>query len=107
MGFFDIFKMPDINSGITEYNEAKNALLIDVRTPQEFREGHIPGAKNIPLQSIRSIDSRIKNKERPVFCYCYSGSRSRSAVRMMQRQGYTNVHNIGGIASYHGKLEYR
>lgn len=107
MGFFDFLKMPDINSGIMDYKETKNAVLLDVRTPQEFKEGHIPGAKNLPLQKIQNAGSMIKNKERAVFCYCHSGARSKRAVKMMEKLGYTNVVNIGGISSYHGKLEYR
>ena len=49
MGFFDFFKMPDINQEIHAYKETKGAILLDVRTSQEYREGHIPGSKNVPL----------------------------------------------------------
>ena len=52
MGFFDFLKGPDINQGIAEYRGTQGAVLLDVRTAQEYRGGHIPGSKNIPLQSL-------------------------------------------------------
>ena len=52
MGFFDFLKQPDINKGVMEYRNTDGAVLLDVRTPQEYREGHIPGSKNVPLQQL-------------------------------------------------------
>lgn len=105
MGLFNFFRQKDINLGIKEYHSVSEAVLLDVRTPQEYRKGHIPGSKNVALQTIDKVTSIVKNKETPLYVYCYSGSRSSQAVRMLQRMGYTNVINIGGIASYSGKVE--
>ena len=105
MGFFDFLKQPDINKGVMEYRDTNGAVLLDVRTPQEYREGHIPGSKNVPLQRLDQVKAVAGNKETALFVYCYSGSRSRQAVSMLQRMGYTNVNNIGGIAAYAGKVE--
>ena len=79
--------------------------MLDVRTPQEYREGRIPGSRNIPLQTIESVSLVVQDKDVPLFVYCYSGARSRQAVSVLQRMGYTNVTNIGGIAAYSGKVE--
>ncbi len=105
MGFFDLFKQPDINQGVKEYRQREDAILLDVRTPQEYRDGRIPGSKNVPLQTIDKIRSVADNKNIPLFVYCYSGGRSRQAAAMLQRMGYSNVQNIGGIAAYSGKVE--
>ncbi|MCI8591311.1 MAG: rhodanese-like domain-containing protein [Lachnospiraceae bacterium] len=105
MGFFDMFRQKDINEGIKEYGSVSGAVLLDVRTPQEYREGHIPESKNVPLQMIDTVASVVKTKETPLFVYCYSGSRSGQAVYVLRRMGYTNVINIGGISSYTGKVE--
>jgi len=106
MSIFDFFKQPDINKGLKEYAEKENAVLLDVRTPQEYREGHIPGSKNVPLQTIDKVTSIVENKDTALYVYCHSGARSRQATAMLQHIGYTNVQNIGGIAAYQGKVEY-
>ena len=105
MSIFDFFKQPDINKGLKEYAEKENAVLLDVRTPQEYREGHIPGSKNVPLQTIDKVTSIAENKDTVLYVYCYSGARSRQATAKLQHMGYTNVQNIGGFAAYHGKVE--
>ena len=105
MSIFDFFKQPDINKGLKEYAETKNAVLLDVRTPQEYGEGHIPGSKNVPLQTLDKVRSVVENKDAELFVYCYSGARSKQATVVLGQMGYTNVRNIGGIAAYHGKVE--
>ena len=105
MGFFDLFKQTDINQGVKDYHNIPGAVLLDVRTPQEYREGHIPGSKNLPLQTIDKVDSIVENKDTALFVYCYSGGRSRQATAMLQHMGYANVQNIGGITAYSGKVE--
>ena len=105
MSIFDFFKQPDINKGLKEYAEAENAVLLDVRTPQEYGEGHIPGSKNVPLQTLDKVRLVVENKDAELFVYCYSGARSKQATVVLGQMGYTNVQNIGGIAAYHGKVE--
>lgn len=105
MSIFDFFKQPNINAGVAEHKKTENAVLLDVRTPEEYRGGHIPGSCNVPLQTIEDIGSVIENKETPLFVYCHSGARSRQATVFLQQMGYRNVKNIGGIAAYSGKVE--
>ena len=105
MGIFDFFKHPDINQGVQEYKNAAGAVLLDVRTPQEYREGHIPGSQNVPLQQLDNVEEVTENKDTELYVYCRSGARSRQAVSLLKHMGYTNVHNIGGIAAYSGKVE--
>lgn len=105
MGLFDFFKQPNINQGVKEYKATSDAILLDVRTPDEYRDGHVPGSKNVPLQTIDQVAAVAENKNVPLFIYCYSGSRSHQATGALQRMGYTNVTNIGGIAAYSGKVE--
>ena len=105
MGIFDFFKQPDINQGVQEYKNAAGAVLLDVRSPQEYREGHIPGSQNVPLQQLDKVEEVTDNIDTILYVYCRSGARSRQAVSLLQAMGYTNVHNIGGIAAYSGKVE--
>ena len=105
MGFFDFFRQPDINQGVTEFRQREGAVLLDVRTPQEYRDGFIPGSKNVPLQTIDKVDAVVENKDTALYVYCHSGARSRQAASLLQDMGYSNVTNIGGIAAYSGKVE--
>ena len=105
MGLLDALKQVDINEGIEEFKNTKGAVLVDVRTPDEYHQGHIAGSKNVPLQQFTAITSVVEDKDTPLFVYCFSGARSRRAATAFQRLGYKNAVNIGGIASYNGKLE--
>lgn len=105
MRFSDFLKGPDINQGVKEYSTTDSAVLLDVRTPDEYRQGHIPGSKNVPLQSISKVADMIDNKSTPIFAHCLSGARSRQAAAILKQMGYTNVKNIGGISAYAGKVE--
>ncbi len=105
MSFFDLFRRPDINRGVADCRAVSGAVLLDVRTPGEYRGGHIPGSKNLPLEDLGMAEKMIAAQDTPVFLYCYSGSRSGRAAGLLRRMGYTNVQNIGGIAAWDGKVE--
>ena len=105
MGLFNFFRnTADINTGVAEYETNDGAVLLDVRTAEEYRDGHIDGSVNIPLDRISSVDNIIKDKSTPLYVYCLSGGRSGQAVSYLKQMGYTNVKNIGGISSYGGKV---
>ena len=76
-------------------------ILVDVRTQEEFNEKHIPGSTLLPLNTFANEASKkLTDKQATIFVYCRSGSRSRSAVKMLLKQGYTNVFDFSGIASW-------
>ena len=106
MGFLDFLKGPDVDRGVREFRETPGAVLLDVRTPQEYQAGHIPGSVNVPLQSLGREGAVPAGKDAPLFVCCHSGARSAQAVRLLARMGYTNLRNIGGIAAYTGKVEH-
>ena len=84
---------------------AKNAMLIDVREPGEFKSGHIPGAVNIPLSQLGSRTDDIP-KDRIVYLYCKSGMRSQQAGRVLSSRGYANLaHLQGGISAWDGQVK--
>ena len=105
MGFFDFLRGSDINQEVKEFQEMSDAVLLDVRTPQEYQGGHIPGSVNAPLQTLGSEDMLPADRDTPLFVYCHSGARSSQAVSLLTRMGYANAKNIGGIAAYTGKVE--
>lgn len=93
-----------INRGLRDYKAAAGAVLLDVRTEEEYLAGHIPDSVNLPLQQLDKIASVVDNKGAPLLVYCLSGARSRRAASMLRRMGYKNAKNIGGIAAYSGKV---
>ena len=103
MGLFDFLSGPRIDQGVSEFRETPGAVLLDVRTPQEYREGHIPGSRNAPLQTLDREEAA--GKDAPLFVYCHSGARSRQAVSLLGQMGYAHAKNIGGMAAYRGKME--
>ncbi len=80
----------------------KKVQLIDVRTPREFKINHIKGAKNIDFYSGQFAPEFNKlNKEKPVFVYCRSGSRSRHASNKLAKMGFTEIYDLkGGISRW-------
>ena len=101
MGLLDIFgNKPDINALVEEAKQTDNAILVDVRTPEEFASGHIEGAYNIPLDRIDITSQVVKDKSTPLYLYCRSGQ----ACRYLQSKGYTNAVNMGGIMSWQGSI---
>lgn len=105
MGLFDFFRGPDMDAGLEQMKNSPGAVLVDVRTPEEYRNGRIPGSINVPLQTLERMIDSAENMEVPLFVYCQSGVRSRQAVSILRGMGYTNVTNLGGIAAYRGEVE--
>lgn len=103
MGIFDFFKGKSFDEGVREFASTPSAVLLDVRTREEYAAGHVEKSVNIPLDELGSVTAVIASKDTPVFVYCFSGARSAQAAGFLRRSGYTNVKNIGGIVSYSGK----
>lgn len=109
MGLFDFLKMPgagtDINEAVKEFLEKDGACLVDVREPDEYGAGHIPGSINLPVSALGTGSLPFDDKEAPLYVYCLTGARSGRAVRFLQSMGYTDVRNIGGINAWRGPIE--
>ncbi|MGN0681327.1 MAG: rhodanese-like domain-containing protein [Candidatus Fimisoma sp.] len=104
MGLRDLLRRTDINQAAELCREDETAVLLDVRTAEEYKASHIEGSINVPLQNIESIKQLIENLSAPIYAYCLSGARSRQAVSALRAMGYTNVSNAGGINGYRGRL---
>ena len=90
---------------LNEFDEQENAILIDVRQPDEYAQGHIPGARSMPLQKLRDFSLEVTDPDTPIYVYCLSGGRSARAVRALRGVGFTAVTDLGGINAYTGELE--
>ena len=77
----------------------KKGTLLDVRSIMEFEESHIPGAINIPLDTIEANIKLIAEMQKPIVVYCLSGGRSGIATGILQQNGISDTFNGGGIFS--------
>lgn len=79
-------------------------LILDVRTPEEYAERHIPGAVNLPNETIGTeAPPQLPDKEQLLLIYCRSGNRSKQAAGKLAALGYTNVVEFGGINDWPGE----
>ncbi|WP_099189047.1 rhodanese-like domain-containing protein [Tepidibacter mesophilus] len=86
--------------------ENKDMLILDVRTLDEYKSGHIPKAKNIPVNELNlKINSIKKYQDKPVLVYCASGVRSKRASNILSKSGFNNLYNLSrGI---HSAIKYK
>lgn len=85
--------------------EQTDYLIVDVRRPDEFAEGHIAGAVNVPNETIEDeAPDALPDKEQTLLVYCRSGNRSKEASQKLADMGYTNVYEFGGINTWEGEI---
>lgn len=86
--------------------ENSNYIILDVRTIEEYKEGHIPNAICIPNETIgEDTKNLLKDKGQLILIYCRSGNRSKQATEKLQKLGYTNLIEFGGIIDWKGEIE--
>lgn len=110
MGYYEDLSELDINEGLEDMLIFKNSVLVDVRTPGEYAEGHVPGAVNIEdrlfaRKNQAYVESILPDKTAHIYTYCYSGSRSGMAAAFLRQMGYMRAENIGGYEGYTGPVE--
>ena len=95
-----------MDEAIMMMEEETDYIILDVRTPEEFAEKHIPGAVNVPNESIGTEEIKeLPNKDQLILVYCRSGNRSKQASEKLVALGYTNVYEFGGINDWPGEVE--
>lgn len=94
-----------MDDGVEKFRNTPGAVLLDVREPEEYAEGHVPGSVNLPVGRISEITARVPARDTVMFVHCRSGARSGRAVSELKRMGYRNAVNIGGMLDYHGEVE--
>lgn len=84
-----------------DLDEGKDFILLDIRSKEEFREGHIEGAINIPLQFLAyEAENELLEKDQTIVLYCRSGVRTLTAAEILKQLDYTEVYDMGGIHSW-------
>lgn len=102
---FNLFKRDE--SKVINVNDMDNLIgkveLIDIREPYEYRRGSLKTAKNIPMGDLLASPEKYLVKDKPYYIICQSGARSRSATRILSKQGFDIINVAGGMGSYLGR----
>ena len=98
------YRQINMDEAITMMEEGSGYIILDVRTPEEFAERHIPGAINIPNETISTEEiPELPDKDQLILVYCRSGNRSKQASEKLAALGYTNIVEFGGINDWPGE----
>ena len=98
------YRQINMDEAITMMGEESGYVILDVRTPEEFADKHIPGAINIPNEAIGSEEiPELPDKDQLILVYCRSGNRSKQASEKLVALGYTNIVEFGGINDWPGE----
>lgn len=99
------YRQIDMSQAADLMEQETDFLLLDVRTEEEYAQGHIPNAVNVPNETITDKEiPELPDKEQKILVYCRSGNRSRQAAEKLVKLGYTNIVEIGGINSWQGEI---
>ena len=102
----DSYRQISMDEAVEIMKKESGYIILDVRRPDEYAEGHIPGAINVPNESIGSDDiSALPDKAQLILVYCRSGRRSKEAAGKLVKLGYTNIVEFGGILDWKGEIE--
>ena len=97
------YRQINMDEAITMMEES-SYIILDVRTPEEFADKHIPGAINIPNETISTEEiPELPDKDQLILVYCRSGNRSKQASEKLAALGYTNIVEFGGINDWPGE----
>ena len=105
-GATNSYRQISMDEAVKMMKDEKNYIILDVRRPDEYAEGHIPGAINVPNEEIGTVKiAELPDKSQLILVYCRSGRRSKEASEKLVKLGYTNIVEFGGIQDYEGEIE--
>ena len=100
------YRQISMDEAVKMMKDEKNYIILDVRRPDEYADGHIPGAINVPNEEIGTAEiAKLPDKSQLILVYCRSGRRSKEASEKLVKLGYTNIVEFGGIQDYEGEIE--
>ena len=98
------YRQISMDEAVAMMERESGYIILDVRTPAEFAEKHIPNAINIPNENIGADEiSALPDKDQLIMVYCRSGRRSKEAAEKLVKLGYTNIVEFGGILDWKGE----
>ena len=99
------YRQISMDEAVAMMEQESRYVILDVRTPEEFAEKHIPNAINVPNENIGTDEiSQLPDKDQLIMVYCRSGRRSKEAAEKLVKLGYTNIVEFGGILDWKGEI---
>ena len=99
------YRQTTVDEAVTMMEQETGYIILDVRRPDEFATGHIPGAINVANESIGTADiPELPDKNQLIMVYCRSGRRSKEAAEKLVKLSYTNIVEFGGILDWKGEI---
>ena len=100
------YRQISMDEAVKMMKNEKNYIILDVRRPDEYAEGHVPGAINVANEEIGTEEiPELPDKAQLILVYCRSGRRSKEAAEKLVKLGYTNIVEFGGILDWTGEIE--
>ena len=100
------YRQISMDEAVKMMKDEKDYIILDVRRPDEYTKGHIPGAINVPNEEIGTAEiAELPEKSQLILVYCRSGRRSKEASEKLAKLGYTNIVEFGGILDWKGEIE--
>ena len=100
------YRQISMDEAVKMMSEETGYIILDVRRPDEFAAGHIPGSINVANESIGTDEiPELPDKNQLIMVYCRSGRRSKEASEKLVKLGYTNIVEFGGILDWKGDIE--
>ena len=100
------YRSISMDEAVVMMEQEQGYIILDVRRPDEFAEGHIPNAINVANESIGTDEiEQLPDKDQLILVYCRSGRRSKEAAQKLVKLGYTNIVEFGGILDWKGEIE--
>jgi rhodanese-related sulfurtransferase len=105
-GSANSYRQISMDEAVEMMKKESGYIILDVRRPDEYAEGHIPGAINLPNEDIGVAEiPELPDKSQLILVYCRSGRRSKEAAEKLVKLGYTNIVEFGGILDWKGEIE--
>ena len=105
MGLLDFLKGPNINDGLAKYHQLKYAILLDIRSEEDYAKGHVPGAVNIPFSKIARARYELDDRHAPVFVYGWYHNDAKDGVVALKALGVETITALGDCDRYTGEIE--
>lgn len=105
-GSANSYRQISMDEAVEMMKKESGYIILDVRRPDEYADGHIPGAINLPNEDIGAAEiPELPDKAHLILVYCRSGRRSKEASEKLVKLGYTNIVEFGGILDWKGEIQ--